>query len=198
MTVRRHFRLFPLLAAIAWPAAALAAGPAEEAVDMPAGVETIVEAAATVRGRVAGIDVGQRRLTLETGTGTRVMPVDPDVPGLERLHVGDLVDVRYHRSILFDIQPAGSGEPGAWLRHDAHPVDGGQAGELEVTVLATVIEVDAGAGAFTVQGASGNVRTLRAERPDHREAVGRIRVGDLLRVRFREGTAVSVAQAELH
>jgi len=54
MTVRRHFRLFPLLAAIAWPAAALAAGPVEDAVHVPAGVETIVEADATVRGRVAG------------------------------------------------------------------------------------------------------------------------------------------------
>jgi len=198
MTAPRRFHLLPLLAAIALGGAGHAAGPMPPTEEVPRDVETIVEADATVRGRIAAIDVDERRLTLETGTGTRVLPVDPDVPGLEHLHVGDLVDVRYHRSMLFDIQPAGSGQPGAYMRQDVHPVDRGQAGEQEVTVLATVIEVDGAAGAFTVQGATGSVRTLRAEKPEHREAVKRIRVGDLLRVRFREGLAVSVAQAELH
>ena len=75
---------------------------------------------------------------------------------------------------------------------------GTHVGEQEVTVVATVIEVDGDAGTFTVQGPSGNVRTLHAETADHREAVKRIRTGDLLRVRFREGMAVSLAPVELH
>ena len=39
-----------------------------------------------------------------------------------------------------------------------------------VTVLATVVEVDGQAGSFTVRGPAGNVRTLQAETPEHREA----------------------------
>lgn len=166
-------------------------------------VETIVQAEVTVRGVVSAIDVERRQLTLETGTGSRVLPVDPRVAGLDRLSVGDVVDVRYHRSILFDIQPAGSAEAGAWIAEDGRAGDAAEGapalvGEQEVTVMATVVEVDGEAGSFSVQGPGGDVRTLHARKPAHREAVKRIRVGDLLRVRFREGLAVSLAPVEMH
>lgn len=164
----------------------------------PGEVETLVQDELAVRGVVSAIDVAGRRLSLDTAAGMRVLPVDPAVIGLDRLRVGDVVDVRYHRSVLFDIQPAGSAEPGAYIAESGRGAGPGAIGEQEVTVLATVIEVDATAGAFTVLGPSGNVRTLHAETPGHRAAVARIRVGDLLRVRFREAVAVSLAQAELH
>lgn len=200
MSARRRCRPLSvaLLLALA-PALAFAAPPA--APDHR--VETLVQAEIAVRGMVTAVDLGQRIVTLETGTGTRALAVDPAVAQLEDLAIGDVIDVRYHRSILFDIQPAGSAEPGAWISERARDLGGvdgpgTQVGEQEVTVVATVIEVDGDAGTFTVQGPSGNVRTLHAETADHREAVKRIRTGDLLRVRFREGMAVSLAPVELH
>lgn len=165
----------------------------------PAGAETVVQDEVALRGVVAAVDVEGRRITLDTAAGSRVLPVGPGVPGLDRIRVGDVVDVRYHRSVLFDVQPAGSAEPGAYISEAGRPAaQGGVVGEQQVTVLATVVEVDAAAGTFSVQGPSGNVRLLRAETPEHRAAVARIRVGDLLRVRFREGVAVSLAQVEQH
>lgn len=166
-------------------------------------VETIVQAEVAVRGVVTAIDVEQRLVTLDTATGTRELPVDPRVADLEHLHVGDVIDVSYHRSILFDIQPAGSAEPGAYIAEKGRMADRDEGvpariGEQEVTVLAEVIEVDAQAGSFSVRGPGGSVRTLHAEKPEHIEAVGRIRVGDMLRVRFREGLAVSLARVEMH
>ena len=165
--------------------------------------ETIVQAEVAVRGIVTAIDVGQRLVTLDTASGARELPVDPRVADLEHLRVGDVIDVRYHRSILFDIQPAGSAEPGAYIAEEGRMVDrdqgvAGRIGEQEVTVLAEVIEVDGKAASFTVKGPSGNVRTLHAEKPEHVEAVARIRVGDLLRIRFREGLAMSLAKVEMH
>ncbi|MEN1956484.1 hypothetical protein [Luteimonas changyuni] len=199
MDTKRLAHLIPLAAALALASAAIAGEPSAEAGQATSSdVETMVQAEVAVRGSVTAIDVEKRLVTLDTGTGTRVLPVDPRVTGIDELRVGDVVDVRYHRSVLFDIQPGGSAEPGAYISEGLHPSNGGQVGEQEVTVLAAVVEVDAASGAFTVQGPSGNVRTLHAETPEHREAVGRIKVGDLLRVRFREGLAVSVAQAELH
>ena len=163
-------------------------------------VETVVEAEVAVRGIVTAIDAAQRLVTLDTGTGSRVLPVDPRVADLDRLQVGDVIDVRYHRSVLFDIQPAGSAEPGAYIAEEGHGDDAhaGRVGVQEVTVLATVVEVDGHAGSFSVQGPGGEVRTLHAEKPEHREAVKRIRIGDMLRVRFREGLAVSLAPVEMH
>ena len=166
-------------------------------------VETIVQAEVAVRGVVTAIDVEQRLVTLDTATGTRELPVDPRVADFEHLHVGDVIDVSYHRSLLFDIQPAGSAEPGAYIAEKGRMADRDEGvpariGEQEVTVLAEVIEVDAQAGSFSVRGPGGSVRTLHAEKPAHIEAVGRIRVGDMLRVRFREGLAVSRARVEMH
>lgn len=209
MNARLSVRLFPFAAALALAMSATACSNADAAGADPAEqgtggqVETIVQAEIAVRGVVSAIDLEGRQLTLDTGAGSRVLPVDPRVAGLDAIRVGDVVDVRYHRSVLFDIQPGGSAEPGAWIAEDGRVGDGrgGAAvvvGEQEVTVLATVVEVDGEAGNFTVQGSAGNVRTLQAETPEHREAVGKIKVGDLLRVRFREGLAVSLAPVEMH
>ena len=194
----RLFRVAALALALGLPAGALASGQAAEAP-----VETLVQAEVSVRGTVTAIDGEQRVVTLETGTGLRELPVDPKVAGLEQLRVGDVIDVRYHRSILFDIQPAGSAEPGAYISEEGRVVDHdagvpARIGQQVVTVLAEVVEVDARAGSFSVRGPAGNVRTLHAEKPEHVEAVARIRVGDLLRVRFREGLAVALARVEMH
>ncbi|NLA67743.1 MAG: hypothetical protein GX856_05780 [Gammaproteobacteria bacterium] len=193
----RMHTLFLAAAVAAVPAFAAAQAAGQD--DAGRAVETVVQAEVDERGVVAAIDLGQRVLTLETATGTRVLPVDPRVDGFDALQVGDVVDVRYHRSILFDIQPQGSAEPGAYISERARDVgDTGRVGEQEVTVLATVVGVDGAAGTFTVQGPAGNVRTLHAESPEHREMVRKIRVGDMLRVRFREGLAVSLAPVEMH
>lgn len=187
-----------LALAFGHPGAARAAEPASAGE-----VESIVQAEVAVRGVITAIDVDQRLVTLDTATGTRQLPVDPRVADLELLKAGDVIDVRYHRSILFDIQPAGSAEPGAYIAEKGRMADRDEGvpariGEQEVTVLAEVIEVDAQAGSFSVRGPGGSVRTLHAEKPEHIEAVGRIRVGDMLRVRFREGLAVSLARVEMH
>lgn len=191
-------RVASLALALGLSAAALAS---DQAVEAP--VETLVEAEVSVRGTVTAIDVANRLVTLETGTGLRALPVHPEVADLEHLRVGDVIDVRYHRSILFDIQPAGTAEPGAYISEEGRAVDRDEGvpariGQQVVTVLAEVVEVDASAGSFSVRGPAGNVRTLHAETPRHVEAVARIRVGDLLRVRFREGLAVALARVEMH
>ena len=194
-------RLIPAVAALSLALGAVVGGEARAAGQAAdTAVERVLQAEVSVRGTVTAIDVAQRLVTLDTGTGLRVLPVDPRVADLEHLRTGDVIDVQYHRSILFDIQPAGSAEPGAYIAEDGRMAEGvpGRIGEQEVTVLATVVEVDGKAGSFSVQGPAGNIRTLHAEKPEHVEAVGRIKVGDLLRVRFREGLAVSLAKVEMH
>ncbi|GHD67193.1 hypothetical protein GCM10007164_07060 [Luteimonas padinae] len=206
-TTARLARTIPATAALALAIGAFAGSGGALASGQEAGtgsrVETVVQAEVAVRGEVTAIDREARLVTLETGTGSRILPVDPRVADFEHLRVGDVIDVRYHRSVLFDIQPAGSAEPGAWIGEEGRTADRDQGvpariGEQEVTVLAEVVEVDAEHGNFTVKGPNGSVRTLQAEKPEHRAEVGRIRVGDLLRVRFREGLAVSLAKVELH
>lgn len=190
----RCILLVAVAAVIATGFPALAAEPAA-----PAQVEEVVQAEVVIRGTVSAIDATQRLVTLDTAAGSRIFPVDPRVADFDGLDVGDVIDVRYHRSILFDFQPAGSAEPGAYIAEEGRQASrGARVGEQEVTVLAEVVEIDAQAGHFSVVGPAGNARTLHAERPEHRKALERVRVGDMLRVRFREGLAISFAQVEQH
>lgn len=205
-TTARTTRLTPAAAALVLALGACAGSVAFAAPPAPApadAVETVLQAEVAVRGTVTAIDAAQRLVTLDTATGARVLPVDPRVADLEHLRVGDVIDVRYHRSVLFDIQPAGSAEPGAYMAESGRRADRDagvpeRIGEQEVMVLAEVIEVDGKAGSFSVKGLDGAVHTLHAEQPAHVAAVGRIRVGDMLRVRFREGLAISLEQAAGH
>lgn len=163
----------------------------------PAPVEEVVQAEVAFRGTVSAIDPAARLVTVTGEEGTRVFPVDPRVEGLERLRIGDLVDIRYHRSVLFDIQPEGAAEPGAYIAEDGRVLDDGpgdaaRVGEQEVTVLAPVVAVDVAAHRFTVRGVDGEPHALEAHTPEHREALQRIKVGDMLRVRFREAAAVAI------
>lgn len=160
-------------------------------------MEEMVQADVNLRGTVTSIDLDGRLVTVTSEEGTRVFPVDPRVEGLERLRAGDIVDIRYHASVLFDLQPAGAGEPGAYLAEDGRvvddgPGDAGRVGEQEVTVLAPVVAVDLAAHRFTVRGVDGGLHELAAKTPEHRDALRGIKVGDMLRVRFREAVAVSV------
>lgn len=203
-TTARTARLLSASTALALAIGAITATTSAFAAEPGTGerVETIVQAEVAVRGTVQAIDIEQRLVTLETATGTRVLPVDPRVTGLDQLRVDDVIDVRYHRSVLFDIKPAGSAEPGAYIAESGRRADRDQGipdriGEQEVTVIAEVIEVDGQAGSFTVKGANGGVHTLHAEEPGHREEVASIKVGDLLRVRFREGLAVSLMRVQM-
>jgi hypothetical protein len=173
---------------------ACAGGPGQAAQPQ---VEEHVQADVTLRGTVTAIDLPARAVTVATEEGTRVFPVDARVEGLERLRIGDVIDLRYHRSVLFDIQPEGAAEPGAYIAEDGHaldgtPADAARVGEQEVTVLAPVVSVDAAAHRFTVRGVDDALHVLEAHTPAHREALQRIKVGDMLRVRFREAVAVSV------
>lgn len=191
-TTARTVSLIPAaVAALALAACSVAtgSGPASAQAAAPQ-TETIVQTEISVRGVAKAIDAGQRLLTLETATGLREFSVDGGVAGLDHVHAGDVVDVRYQRSILFDMQPAGSAEPGAYF------ADSGEAGGEQVTVLAEVFEVDGTAASFSVKGPSGDVRTFHAEEPVHVEAVRGIKIGDMLRVRFREGVVVSLEKVE--
>lgn len=183
----RQARLIPAAAALALAVGAVAGGiPAASAQQDAPRTETAVQTEVSVRGTVKDVDAAERLLVLETATGLRELPVDPGVAGLDGLAAGDKVDVRYQRSVLFDIQPAGSGEPGAYIANT------GEVGGEIVTALAEVIEVDGEAGSFTVQGPGGTVRSFHAEAAVHVEEIRRIKVGDMLRVRFRQGVAVAV------
>ena len=93
-------------------------------------------------------------------------------------------------------QPAGSAEPGAYIKQDNTVGKTGEkprVGASEVvTVLAPIRAIDVANNTVTVEGPRGNVVTLDVVKPEHRARLPQLKVGDMLRIAFTEAAAVRV------
>lgn len=162
--------------------------------------EQVVEAEVAWQGTVTAVDADERLLTLRDSEGqVRTVRVDEQVQRLERMQPGDRVEVYYRRSLVFDMQPAGSAEPGAYIWEDEQHPDPERPGVVDrevVVVLAPLVAVDAAANTISVRAPNGSVHVLDVEEPRHREALSRLSVGDLLRIQFRRLLAVRVVPGE--
>ena len=127
------------------------------------------------------------------------MHADDEVRNFAQLEVGDTVTLMYRRSVAFDLQPAGSAEAGAYIEQDgARAVEGakpaGIVGE-RVTVLAPIVAIDRAANTVSVRGPRGNVQMIDVVKPEYQKQLGKLKIGDLLRITYTEALAVSVSKA---
>jgi hypothetical protein len=151
----------------------------------------------TASGTVTAIDTPNRLITIRDETNEEVqVHADETVRNFDQIRVGDVVSLDYRRSIAVDIQPAGSAEPGAYIKEDEDVAKLGEkprAGVSEtVTVLAPILAIDTANNTITVKGPRGNVVELDVVRPEHQARLSQLKVGDMLRLAFTEAAAVSV------
>lgn len=151
----------------------------------------------TASGTVTAIDTPNRLITIRDETNEEVqVHADETVRNFDQIRVGDVVSLDYKRSIAVDIQPAGSAEPGAYIKEDEDVAKLGEkprAGVSEtVTVLAPILAIDTANNTITVKGPRGNVVELDVVRPEHQARLSQLKVGDMLRLAFTEAAAVSV------
>lgn len=185
-----------LMAACASPDAVQGAD-SQPSVRPAGGAEQVVEAEIAWHGTVTAIDPGARLVSLRDPQGQeRTFRIEEQVRRLETLQVGDRVEVYYRRSLVFDMQPAGSAEPGAYIWDDVQHPDPARPGVVDrevVVALSPVVAVNTDAHTLSVRSPNGSIHVLEVEEPRHREALPRVRVGDLLRIQFRRVLAVRVS-----
>ncbi|MGO4222323.1 hypothetical protein AB4Y64_10770 [Lysobacter sp. TAF61] len=148
-------------------------------------------------GKIVNIDTPSRLITIENQAGEQVeVHADQTVRNFDQVHVGDTVQIDYVNAITVDIQPAGSAEPGAYIKEDkdvAKTGDKPHYGESQVvTVLAPIQAIDTVHNTITVKGPRGNVVTLDVKKPEHQARLKDLKVGDMLRIAFTEAAAVSI------
>jgi hypothetical protein len=180
----------PLALSLAF-AAACSTAPADPGPQEAAAVQLSVE------GEVTNIDTPGRLITVRGPDGNAVeVHADETVRNFEQVRVGDRVTLDYVRAVTIDIQPAGSAEPGAYLKQDQDLAKTGErprVGTSEVvTVLAPIRAIDTANNTITVEGPRGNVVTLDVTRPEHRARLPQLKVGDMLRIAFTEAAALQV------
>ncbi|HEY0501908.1 MAG TPA: hypothetical protein VGD42_00310 [Lysobacter sp.] len=151
----------------------------------------------SVEGQVTDIDTPSRLITVRGPDGKEVeVHADDTVRNFEQVRVGDKVTLDYLRAVTVDIQPAGTAEPGAYIKQDQDVARTGEkprVGASEVvTVLAPIRAIDVAHNTVTVEGPRGNVVTLDVVKPEHRARLPQLKVGDMLRIAFTEAAAVQV------
>lgn len=176
---------------------ALALGIGCSSTPADAGPQEVAAVQLTVEGEVTKIDTPSRLITVRGPDGNEVeVHADDTVRNFSQVRVGDRVTLDYLRSVTVDIQPAGSAEPGAYIKQKQDIAKTGErprVGAAEVvTVLAPIRAIDVANNNITVEGPRGNVVTLDVVKPEHRARLPQLKVGDMLRIAFTEAAAVRV------
>ena len=156
------------------------------------GVAQTVEVSATI----TAIDKATRGLTLKGSKGDEVKVVaGPEVKNFDQLKVGDVVQMKYLESLVFELKKGGGlkvekTEQAGAARAKPGETPAGIAGR-QVTVVGDVIKLDAATQTITVKGPERTVN-LKARDPEQFKLVA---VGDQIQATYTEAVAVSVTHA---
>jgi Cu/Ag efflux protein CusF len=158
------------------------------------------ERARKVTATVTAVDREARKVTIADDGGGQPTTIDvPDeVKGLDRIKVGDRIDVEYVQSAALTLETgaaAGKAARTTSERTFAEPGDG-ITSNRRVQVRAEVVAVNAGKHQLTLRGPEGNTRTLTIEDPDLRAKLATIKPGDSVAVVYSEAVAARLAPAE--
>lgn len=181
--------LFTGLLVAAMPAVAADKAPQKAAVS-----ETVKLTAA-----VKSVDYEKRLITLQ-GQDGKAMTVEasPEVKRLKEIKAGDMVVINYTQAIAVELKKAGSAS-GVSVKEDVKRAKAsekpGISGEREVKSTVTIDAVDLKNNIVTFTGPQGNVNIVAVKRPQMRDFLKTLKVGDKVDVTFTEAVAVSVEPA---
>jgi len=148
----------------------------------------------SVTANVRAIDLSSREVTLH-GSGGRVetIRVGPDVKNLEKLEVGDRVNISYREGLVLRLQAPGGEDVAPETQKKVERTGMGDvlAGKETVRARETlaIASIDAAARLVTLRGADGKTYVVKAG-PD--VALDRVKVGDRFTATYSAAMAVSV------
>jgi len=163
----------------------------------PGAIKTkTIKAVATVE----AIDLDKRLVTLKGPKGNVFsLTVGEKVKNLDKVKVGDLVDVRYYEAVAFKVKAAEeAGE--AEKSQASSKMESAKPGEepagvaiKQRTITANIEALDAKTQHVTLKGPEGNILVLKVKNPKYLENV---KVGDKVTFIFTDALAVSVVPAK--
>lgn len=161
----------------------------------PVGEAQLIEVTATVE----DIDVDKRLITVKGPKGGVVTSqVDPKVPNLENVKVGDKVHVKYYRAALQEAEKldpgakrAGTVTESAAATAAVGDMPAGIAGR-EVKETVEILLVDPYKKAVAFRGMDGKYREVSVNAPHLEHWLNDLQKGDKVRVAYREALAIMV------
>jgi Cu/Ag efflux protein CusF len=153
--------------------------------------------AVMVTATVQAVDLKARTVTVKGPEGKVVtIKVDPEIPNLEQLKIGDEVVAKYYEALAWDVKKAGSStmQPGITESAGAGKEGGGRTaiGKRSVRMVVTITAIDAAAHRVTVKEPDGPTSVIKVKNPANLEGV---KVGDQIEVKFTQALAISFEPA---
>ncbi|CAB3791082.1 copper-binding protein [Pararobbsia alpina] len=184
-------RSVALSAVFAFSCAAQAAASAPQSGDAQGGIGS--STLAHVQARIVDIDTDSNSIVLEGPRGNDVVvAVSPDVGDVQKLKVGDRVEIAYRNALLVHADKVASN--GIRERIDTDlttPLSGGEtASARSVEIVATVEKIDRKKRLVTLRGPS-RTEVFRAP-PEI--SIDRLKVGDSVRAQFVSAAAVEITR----
>ena len=145
---------------------------------------------------VEAIDHKTRVVTVKGPEGnTSTFRVDDSVKNLDQVKVGDRITVDYYQSLAMEVVKVGTAQSG-----QESVVDTAEPGEKpaiatakKTTIVATIEAIDRAAPSITLKDSKGNVTKVKVRHPERLKLV---KVGDTLKITYREAIAVAVEPAK--
>jgi hypothetical protein len=143
---------------------------------------------------VKAIDLAKREVTLRGPEGrVETVVAGPEVKNLERLEVGDRVNIRFREGLVLRLQPPGAGDVAAEGSEKVERTGRGDVSAGVETTRAratvTVAAIDLASRVVTLQSAEGKTYVVKVG-PDI--ALERVKVGDRFTATYSAALAVSV------
>jgi Cu/Ag efflux protein CusF len=145
-----------------------------------------------IQAKIVAIDTASRTVTLQGPNGrTAMILVSDQVPGFDKLKVGDNVDAEYKNALLVTAEKVKGADKGIRERVDTQvyqPASGGYQTAKQIEVLATVQKIDRKKRMVTLRGAY-QTQTLDVG-PDI--DLKSLKVGDTVHAVFVSAAAVKI------
>jgi Cu/Ag efflux protein CusF len=145
-----------------------------------------------IQAKIVAIDTASRTVTLHGPNGrTAMILVSDQVPGFDKLKVGDNVDAEYKNALLVTAEKVKGADKGIRERVDTQvyqPASGGYQTAKQIEVLATVQKIDRKKRTVTLRGAY-QTQTLDVG-PDI--DLKDLKVGDTVHAVFVSAAAVKI------
>ena len=159
---------------------------------------TIEENTVTVTAKVAAIDPVDRAVSLLTTDGQSInFKAGPEIKNLDQVKVGDSVRATYYESVVYELVQHGQSAPGINVADAAARAEPGEkpaAGVARmVSVVATIVAIDAKAPAATFKLPSGEDKTIKVRNPDRLKGV---KVGDLVEFTYTQAVGLEVVSLD--
>ncbi len=156
------------------------------------GVTEVIEASATLE--VVEIDHEKRTAKLKNANGDiEQIEVGDDVRNFDQVKVGDLVNVDYAEAIQIQVFKPDEIEAGAFADAVFGRAEEGEkpgaAAARNVTLVATISEIDLEKNAVTLKDKEGNTKIFNPRNPDN---LKKVKVGDKVMFSFTQAISITV------